>query len=259
MASENIGITLGRQTKNQMISHYFISNEIIEKKYSEASTQCYCLPLYTYDSFGQTGFKFGADKKTNFNIEIVNRILGPINLHMSANPESDSDVTELDVFDYCYAILYSPAFRKKFYDQLKINFPKIPYPANKENFIQLAERGRKLRKLHLMEAEALEDFISTYPINGSNEVSNKINAKDWEIYDKGNQLGRIWINKKQYFEGIPLVAWNFYIGGYQPAQKWLKDRVGRTLSFDDILHYQKIIVALSETDKLMKEIDLIEQ
>ena len=71
------------------------------------------------------------------------------------------------------------------------------------------------------------------------------------------QLGRIWLNETQYFDQIPLVAWEFYIGGYQPAQKWLKDRRGRTLSYEDIRHYQKIIVALTETDRLMKVIDQI--
>ena len=82
--------------------------------------------------------------------------------------------------------------------------------------------------------------------------------KDWELYDDANGLGRIWINEEQYFGKIPLVAWEFYIGGYQPAQKWLKDRKKRTLDHDDIFHYQKIIVALFETDRLMKEIDKIE-
>jgi len=74
----------------------------------------------------------------------------------------------------------------------------------------------------------------------------------------GLDKGRIWINDEQYFDNIPLVAWKFYIGGYQPAQKWLKDRKDRELSFDDILHYQKIIVVLTETDRIMKEIDKIE-
>ena len=73
-----------------------------------------------------------------------------------------------------------------------------------------------------------------------------------------NYEGNVFINGTQYFEGVPLVAWEFFIGGYQPAQKWLKDRKGRTLSFEDILHYQKIIVALTETDRLMKAIDKIE-
>jgi hypothetical protein len=86
----------------------------------------------------------------------------------------------------------------------------------------------------------------------------KLEKNDWKITDEENHLGQIWINEEQYFENIPVIAWEFYIGGYQPAQKWLKDRQGRKLSFEDILHYQKIIVALSETDRLMKEIDKIE-
>ena len=71
-------------------------------------------------------------------------------------------------------------------------------------------------------------------------------------------VGLVYINESQYFDNVPQVAWDFYIGGYQPAQKWLKDRKGRKLEFEDIFHYQKIIVALTETDRLMKEIDEIE-
>ena len=72
------------------------------------------------------------------------------------------------------------------------------------------------------------------------------------------EVGKVWINDTQYFDRVPKIAWEFYIGGYQPAQKWLKDRKGRELKFEDLLHYQKIIVALTETDRLMKEIDGIE-
>ena len=74
---------------------------------------------------------------------------------------------------------------------------------------------------------------------------------------KKDSYGKVYINEAQYFENVPEVAWNFYIGGYQPAQKWLKDRKERKLEFDDIAHYQKIIVALTETDRLMKAIDTI--
>ena len=79
-------------------------------------------------------------------------------------------------------------------------------------------------------------------------------AKIDTLYKTGN----VFINETQYFANVPLVAWNFYIGGYQPAQKWLKDRKDRELSYEDIRHYQKIIVALTETDRLMKQIDKIE-
>ena len=56
---------------------------------------------------------------------------------------------------------------------------------------------------------------------------------------------------------MALNVWEFFIGGYQPAQKWLKDRKGKILGFEEILHYQKIIAALSETNRLMREIDLV--
>ena len=92
-------------------------------------------------------------------------------------------------------------------------------------------------------------------MDGSIDITNHVLSKAWEIIDPEKQLGRIWINDTQYFDNIPLSAWEFYIGGYQPAQKWLKDRRDRTLTFDDILHYQKVIVALTETERLMKEID----
>jgi len=95
-----------------------------------------------------------------------------------------------------------------------------------------------------MESSLLDTLITTYPVTGTNEVV-KLNRKDIRVY----------INNEQYFDGVSDLAWNFYIGGYQPAQKWLKDRKGRNLSNEDILHYQKIIVALTETDRLMKKID----
>ncbi|MEA3451123.1 MAG: type ISP restriction/modification enzyme, partial [Bacteroidota bacterium] len=137
--------------------------------------------------------------------------------------------------------------------------------------------GGEIRQIHLLEDSAIETVmkihessqqpITSYPIDGDNKITTKIGKKDWELTSQGvaqshtlteQAVGRIWINETQYFENIPLTAWEFFIGGYQPAQKWLKDRKGRTLNFDDILHYQKIIVVLSETDRLMKEIDKIE-
>ena len=93
----------------------------------------------------------------------------------------------------------------------------------------------------------MEKYITQYPVTGNNIVD--------KIKREGN---KVFINATQYFDSVPDIAWEFYIGGYQPAQKWLKDRKGRELDFEDILHYQKIIVALTETDSLMKEIDKIE-
>ncbi|WP_395167488.1 type ISP restriction/modification enzyme [Francisella salimarina] len=153
--------------------------------------------------------------------------------------------TPIDLLDYIYAVLHSPSYRDRYKEFLKIDFPRVPYPT-KDTFWQLVELGGQLRQIHLLESSVVTDYITSYPIDGDNIV-DKPSYKD----------GKVYINKEQYFDNVPAVAWNFYIGGYPPAQKWLKDRKGRELGFEDILHYQKIIVALSETDRLMREIDKV--
>lgn len=154
-----------------------------------------------------------------------------------------------DILDYIYAVLHSPAYREKYKEFLKIDFPRVPHPTNKDKFFDLVKLGRELRCLHLLESLKLNSFITTYPEAGSDVVEKKfVKYKD----------GRAYINEKQYFGNVPEIAWNFYIGGYQPAQKWLKDRHTRKLTNIDIEHYQKIIVALVETSRLMKEIDGID-
>ncbi len=122
----------------------------------------------------------------------------------------------------------------------------MPYPKDKKQFGGLVTLGRELREIHLLESPKVSEFITTYPVSGSDTVE-KISYKN----------GNVYINVEQYFGDVPEVAWNFYIGGYQPAQKWLKDRKGRTLTNGDIEHYQRIIVALVETDRIMKEIDRV--
>ena len=164
----------------------------------------------------------------------------------------------IDILDYIYAVLHSPTYREKYKEFLKIDFPRVPYPKDKNTFWELVKLGKEIRQIHLLVSPKVDDYITTYPKGGDNVITTKVAKKDWELFDEDKELGRIWINDEQYFDNIPLTAWEFYIGGYQPSQKWLKDRQERTLEFDDILHYQKIIVALSKTDKLMKEIDKIE-
>ncbi len=168
---------------------------------------------------------------------------------MTFTPEkekSDDTFAPIDILDYVYGILHSNKYRAKYKEFLKIDFPRIPYPANAKYFFEIAELGKQLRQIHLMEVPEIKNFITSYPISGDNEVEKP------EYID-----GKVYINKIQYFDNAPAIAWNFYIGGYQPAQKWLKDRKGRILSYDEILHYQKIIVALVQTNHIMQQIDKI--
>ncbi|MFN9226472.1 MAG: type ISP restriction/modification enzyme, partial [Pseudanabaena sp.] len=151
-----------------------------------------------------------------------------------------------DIFNYIYATFHSPTYRQRYAEFLKIDFPRVPLTSNKKLFWELATKGDRLVQLHLMKETGTE--ISSYPIDGSNLVEQV-------KYNETQQ--QIWINDQQYFANIPNHIWNFYIGGYQVCQKWLKDRKGRELSFDDLVHYQNIISILSETIEIMSDIDQI--
>jgi hypothetical protein len=164
---------------------------------------------------------------------------------------------ELRVFDYIYGVLHAPDYRATYAQFLKIDFPRIPYPPSPEIFAHVAEKGGQLRRLHLMEDAAIG--ATPYPFSGAREDGDD-NVVEKPAYvplpQAGGEYGRVHINPDQYFENVPALAWEFHIGGYQPAQKWLKDRKGRALSFDDVVHYQKIIKILTETDRIMREIIL---
>jgi len=181
-------------------------------------------------------------------VKIVKQIADKLGLTFSNEKETtENTLAPIDILDYVYAVLHSPTYRKKYKEFLKIDFPRVPYPKDKDTFWQLVKLGEDIRKIHLLESPKVEQYITQYPMDGNNVVG-KPKYKD----------GKVFINGTQYFDNVPQVAWEFYIGGYQPAQKWLKDRKDRKLAFGDIQHYQKIIIALSETDRLMKEIDKIE-
>ncbi|MDM8542932.1 N-6 DNA methylase [Desulfococcaceae bacterium HSG9] len=236
-------------SKNIVASRLFISN----KGY------CSILPLYLYpDNKVQLKIGNAKNRLPNLSTQILKKIAKKIELIFTAEKEETKNTfAPIDILDYIYAVLHSLSYREKYKEFLKIDFPRVPYPKTKTVFRKLVELGGELRTIHLLENPVVEQYITTYPEDGDNMVTRRIVKKDYEITDTVNQTGRVWINAKQYFGDVPHAAWEFYIGGYQPAKKWLKDRHGRELGFEDIQHYQKIIVALTETDKIMKRIDEI--
>jgi predicted helicase len=196
-------------------------------------------PLYLYpdeQDLDQT-------RRVNFDPKLYKRLQG-----LAKHPDHGTP-DEVQVFDYIYGVLHCPAYRETYAEFLKIDFPRIPWPASPDEFWDISAKGETLRKLHLMDPATIGP--TPYPFTGEGD-----NAVDKPRYDGGPESGKIWINKTQYFADVPPVSWGFYIGGYQPAQKWLKDRKGRALSFDDVKHYQKIIKILSETDRIMQTITM---
>jgi predicted helicase len=219
----------------------------------------YVFPLYLYPkTIGQQTIEKIAERVPNLNQEHIQQFAEKIDLIFASEKEKTKGTfAPIDILDYIYAVLHSPTYREKYKEFLKIDFPRIPYPKDKNIFWQLVKLGGELRQIHLLESPIVEQENTSYPNDGDNKITRKLGKNDFEVIDKEKGLGRVWINDQQYFDKVPVIAWEFYIGGYQPAQKWLKDRKNRELTFEDILHYQKIIVALTETDRLMKEIDKI--
>ncbi|MBK7805445.1 MAG: N-6 DNA methylase [Saprospiraceae bacterium] len=262
---KNIGLIATRLNRQQSLGYFWLSTMIIDRHILDsAGDSTSFFPLYLYpEATGQQTIDSSTERTPNLNPDIVQQIAEKLgipfvaekqngNLCFSENnaelrDEFKTAFSPIDLLDYIYAVLHSPTYREKYKEFLKIDFPRVPYPKDPATFWKLVALGGQIRQIHLLESPIVETFITRYPVGGTNIV-------DKPVY-KG---GHVFINDVQHFAHVPEVAWNFYIGGYQPAQKWLKDRKGRTLSMDDIFHYQKIIVALTETDRLMKEVDQIE-
>ena len=285
---DNLLLIVPRQV-NENFHHIFISKIICDSNITSSARLFGAgklFPLYLYpETNGQQTIDQTTERTPNLNPEIVKQIAAQLGLNFVPErhceersnpinttkdcfvPRSDSDDTfaPIDLLDYIYAVLHSPTYREKYKEFLKIDFPRVPYPKDAATFWQLVKLGSQIRQNHLLESPIVEKYITGYPEDGDNVVVKPrfVIANDSEAIPTNETAsclavtGSVYINDTQYFSNVPEVAWNFYIGGYQPAQKWLKDRKDRKLEFDDILHYQKIIVALSETDRLMKEIDAI--
>lgn len=224
------------------------TSRITDKTLLSSKDNTNVFPLYLYQE------NMGNEERiVNFNMELYKKIAEGLNYmccpddYMLIDPMAGFNgvLYPKDLFDYIYAVLHSPSYRERYKEFLKIDFPRIPYPTDGDKFRDLAEKGAELRMLHLMEDLPSKTGV-TFPVNGSLQVD----CLRWAD-------NRVYINNEQYFEGIPENAWNFYIGGYQPAQKWLKDRKGQTLSFEDVKHYGRIIYVLLQTERLMGEIDSI--
>ncbi|MBE9591949.1 MAG: hypothetical protein IMF19_00570, partial [Proteobacteria bacterium] len=219
--------TIRSEAKEGDFSHSFISSFVTDIHY--VGGQSYIFPLYLYS----------VTKKSNLNPVVINFL---IEIH-------DKTPSHENIFYYIYAVLHSPTYRKRYEAFLKIDFPRVPLTADRDLFKTLCGLGSELVSLHLMKSPELDNFITEFKGEGDNIVAT---------IDKNSYKNcKLSINKTQYFEGIPEDVYNFHIGGYQVCQKWLKDRKGRQLTEEEIAHYQKIVVALNDTIKIMSEIDAV--
>jgi predicted helicase len=248
MLKENTALLTMRGIRTGTYEHIFLTNTLANKDAVSITDSCYIFPLYLYPAEGE--MQLGEGRRPNLNPEFIKAFSEKLQLKFVEDGKGDLKETfgPEDIFNYAYAVFHSPTYRTRYAEFLKIDFPRLPLTSNKVLFKSLAAKGSELVSLHITESAVLNKPITKYPITGSNEV-------DKVTYDEKTQ--RVYINKTQYFEGVPPEVWSFHIGGYQVCQKWLKDRKGRTIGVDDSNHYQKIVVALKETIRLMAEIDAL--
>lgn len=259
--SENLGLVVSKQFIDSF-KYVLVSNKICDMNLISSAGSFgagFSFPIYLYpETTNQQTFEQRDERTPNFNPEIIKKLAESIGLTFTNEKETTTNTfAPIDVLDYIYAILHSPTYREKYKEFLKIDFPHVPYPKDLQTFWQLVKLGGELRQIHLLESPIVNKPITQYPVDGDNIVRKIVTVPIDDPSVRTDHHLMAYINDTQYFDHIPKSAWNFYIGGYQPAQKWLKDRKDRKLEFEDILHYQKIIVALTETDRLMKEIDQI--
>lgn len=258
---DNLVLNLCRQTKAITWQHALIADAPTPAVFIEIKDGSSCFPLWLYPQEKQDLLDAPAsERQANFSPEFLAEIKTKIGRAM---PEQ--------IFYYLYAILYSPGYRTRYAEFLRRDFPRVPITSDKALFFKLAKLGERLVMLHLMKGET--DEISRFPVAGSNEVvkvefNMATQAEHGEVVAKKaitasstgkqsdeSEIGRVYINADQYFGNVPRNVWEYHIGGYQVCQKWLKDRKGRQLSYDDIKHYHGIVAALTETILLQSRID----
>ncbi|CCI24384.1 type ISP restriction/modification enzyme [Microcystis aeruginosa] len=249
LKENNLGFHICRQIVSETWQHILITNQLTDDSYvsNKSRERGYTMPLYCYPET-QAEKDMGMSRRPNLAPEFIKELSAKLDLEFISDGKGDEKKTfgPEDIFNYIYAVFHSPQYRQRYAEFLKIDFPRVPLTSNQELFWELVKKGDRLVQLHLMKATGKE--ISSYPVAGSNLVEQV-------KYNENKQ--QISINSDQYFAGIPPQIWNFYIGGYQVCQKWLKDRKGRHLSYDDLEHYQQIISILGESIAIMETIDII--
>lgn len=265
MLHNNVALLSARIQATGIFDAVFVSKFLVEMKTVESSRSCTVFPLFLTENSDSAQVELSHDgPRPNLNAKILLSWSQKLNVKPKGNFGLPASLTAEDIFHYAYAVLHSPSYRSRYAAFLKIDFPRLPLTGDLELFRELARLGGELAALHLLESPTLDDPITEFI--GDNRQVSKVG---WTPDD----VGTVWLDGKgtakafkpgsSGFRPVPEEVWRFHIGGYQVCEKWLKDRgpkkgkPGRTLSDEDITHYHQIVIALTETTRLMAEIDQV--
>ncbi len=245
LSSKNVALITSRMTKGESFQHVQVTRNISEAivMSPKTSNNGFIFPLYLIADSSKPN---ELDLRTSSDVNFAPAFLQKISSYFTNSQVFPNKLTPNDIFYYIYAVFHSPNYRRRYAEYLKIDFPRLPLTNNADLFRTLARLGDELTALQLLESPKVSQPISQY----IGSPSPLIETYTWSD-------DTVWVDKRRTtgFKGVPEDVWNFHIGGYQVCLIWLKYRKGRTLSDDDIAHYHKIVVALSETIRLMREID----
>lgn len=232
---ENIGLVFTRGIISDIdFENIFISDKIIDINFTKYQT--YFAPLYIYEEVDTaTDFNFDEECKPNFKaafLDFLKKYLGGSLIKSEDYPYK--------ILSYIYAVLYAPSYRSRYKEDLKYDYPRIPFTDDSSLFSSLSSLGSALIDLHLLKKVPAPS--SSYPISGDDNI-------DFCKFEDN----KIKINSSQYFDNVSEEVYNYSIGGYKPIEKYIKAR--ETLTLNDIMHIQKVISVIEKTIELQNSID----
>jgi predicted helicase len=251
LSDGNLALLVSRQVVDNF-AHVFVSNRITNFNALATAGRLGAGPVFPLYLTGDSGTQelegLQARHTVNFGGDFLDALADTLALEMPSAECLPADLKPEDVFGYVYAVFHSGGYRRRYAEFLKRDFPRVPLPRDLAMFRVLARLGGELVVLHLLDSPKCADAVSEYVGPLTPQVERVSWSEDTVWLDRAQTIG---------FIGVLESVWNFQIGGYQVCQKWLKDRKSRTLATHDVAHYQKIIVAISETERLMVEIDRV--
>ena len=234
LSVQNFALCATRQVRQNRYRHCFITQYLADK--ASISDVSHIFPLYRLPE--------GWDYTPAEIVAGVTKSGQKIELELNMRPEILAKISEAigesvkgeEVFDYIYGVLNDKEYRTKYFEFLKIEYPRIPYPKDKTEYQRFVQKGEYLRRLHLMDETLDLPIATTFDVAGTNLV-------ECVRYDESAQ--RLWINDMQYFAHVPRTVWDHYVGAYQPARLWLQKRIGRRLDYDDVRWYLRICATIA--------------
>lgn len=249
LAGQNLGLATSRNVETDEVEHVFCSQHVMGHHAVSLKEVNFLYPLYLYGDAASKHNKpsLFSGRKVNFNAQFLTALAQKLHLKTDADglPEN---ISGEDILGYAHAVFSSSSYRTRYEDFLRRDFPRLPLTSDALLFSALASCGRELASIQVMDLANLNELTTEFPVRGSNEVGQV-------TYDP--HMRRVSVNAEQHFDGVPQDVWSFTIGGYRVCEQWLEDRKRRKLTYDDVQHWQRIVVAITKTMRLIKEIDAL--